>query len=81
MVVRIEKLAEMITPPEKHEESRRKAGDVAVDIARADLSFGYPPPPSRPPTSGPVPVGAVTTLPTRPKRMTRSTSQQTEPAA
>jgi hypothetical protein len=48
MVVRIEKLAEMITPPEKHEESRRKAGDAAVDIARADLSFGYPPPPSRP---------------------------------
>jgi hypothetical protein len=38
----------MITPPEKHAESRRKAGDAAVDIARAELSFGYPPPPSRP---------------------------------
>jgi hypothetical protein len=38
--------ARMITPPEKHEDSRRKAGDAAVDIVRAELS--YPPPPSRP---------------------------------
>jgi hypothetical protein len=46
LLVRMKNLAEMITSPKKHEDSRRKAGDAAVDIARADLS--YPPPPSRP---------------------------------
>jgi hypothetical protein len=36
----------MITPPKKHEDSRREASNAAVDIARAGLS--YPPPPNRP---------------------------------
>ncbi len=34
----------MITPPKKHEDSRRKASDEAVDIVRADLSYPHPPP-------------------------------------
>jgi hypothetical protein len=36
----------MIAPPKMHEDSRRKASDAAVDIARADLSYSYPPAPS-----------------------------------